>query len=212
MAQVLSDWLLYEEECGFSRALVTAPTGLTLVCGEVLGKVTKGAATGAAAAHNTGDGTITAAPTVGAAAKVGVYIAKCVKAASNGGVFQVVDPDGIHVGFATVGVEFTTHLTFTIADGSADFIVGDMFTITVAAGNGKYKKVDLTAGTGESVAAAININHVVTSGDTIIPVLLRGPAVIKPGGLTWPSGWSAQNKTDALAELALLGIQAKTDY
>jgi hypothetical protein len=50
-----------------------------LTTGMVLGRVTKGAATGAAVAGNTGNGTITAAPVVGAAAKPGVYRVACIR-------------------------------------------------------------------------------------------------------------------------------------
>ncbi|MEW6490769.1 MAG: head decoration protein, partial [Thermodesulfobacteriota bacterium] len=42
-----------------------------------------------------------------------------------------------------VGVAYAgDHLNMTLADGSADFIVGDTFTITVAAGSGKLKAYD----------------------------------------------------------------------
>ncbi len=54
--------------------------------------------------------------------------------AANSGVFSVADPDGVVIGNATVGTPFTTHLTFTIADGtSADFVIGDGFNIVVGA-------------------------------------------------------------------------------
>ncbi len=54
--------------------------------------------------------------------------------AANSGVFSVTDPDGVVIGNATVGTPFTTHLTFTIADGTvADFVIGDGFDIVVGA-------------------------------------------------------------------------------
>ncbi len=95
------------------------------------------AGSGAAVAGNTGNGTITASPTTGANAKVGVYRITCIEPATDLGKFQVEDPDGIVIGVATVGTQFTTgsHLTFTIADGATDFVSGDSFTITVAAAN-----------------------------------------------------------------------------
>jgi predicted RecA/RadA family phage recombinase len=108
----------------------------TLTCtSKAPGVATTG--TGAAAAHNTGNGTITASPATGVSAKAGVYLIECVKAASNSGTFIVRDPDGIYLGIATVGSEFSagSHVTFTIADGSGDFIVGDVFTVTVANSN-----------------------------------------------------------------------------
>lgn len=111
-----------------------------------------GTAAGAAVAGGTGNGTITAAPTVGAAAKAGVYRLTCIEPATDLGKFQVEDPDGIVIGVATVGTEFTTHLTFTIADGSTDFVAGDSFTITVTAGNSKLGYAFAAAGSADTVA------------------------------------------------------------
>lgn len=92
-----------------------------------------GTAAGAAVAGNTGNGTITAEPTVGAGAKTGVYQLVCVEPGTNVGEFQVFDPDGLLVGVAVVATEFAAGgLTFTIADGSTDFASGDRFTITVS--------------------------------------------------------------------------------
>lgn len=136
--------------------IITILSGQNLVRGALLGKVTIGAATGAAVAGNTGDGTITAAPTVSGAAKVGVYRAICIEPATNLGKFTVEDPDGITVGVATVGTEFVGGgLTFTIADGSTDFASGDSFTITVAAGSGKYKLCDSTNTDGSQAPLTI---------------------------------------------------------
>ncbi len=113
----LGDWLKYEFDNQYSRDIVTVLAGSgaerALTTGMVLGKITKGAATGATVAGNTGDGTITANPAVGQAAKPGVYRLVCIEPTADGGNFAVEDPDGILIGVATVGVEFTTHLTFT---------------------------------------------------------------------------------------------------
>lgn len=93
------------------------------------------AAAGAAAAYssNTGNGTITTAPATGSGCKVGTYKVTCIEPATNSGKFLVQDPDGITIGVATVAAEFSTHLTFTIADGATDFASGDGFNIVVAA-------------------------------------------------------------------------------
>jgi hypothetical protein len=99
----------------------------------IQGGAVRATGVGAAVAGNTGNGTITAAPATGTGAKAGVYRAVCTAAAANSGTFAVYDPDGILLGSATVATPFTTHLTFTIADGAADFIVGDAFEITVYA-------------------------------------------------------------------------------
>ena len=102
---------------------------------------------GAPTKVGTGDGTLTrASPAFSAEAKVGTYKVKCVTAASNGGVFDVIDPDGVREGQATVGVAYTGSVKFTIADGSADFIVGDYFTLAVTVDNATPKAALLALG------------------------------------------------------------------
>ena len=57
----LGDWLKWEPENHYSREIVTVLAGggaeRALLTGMVLGRVTKGVATGAAVAGNTGNGT-----------------------------------------------------------------------------------------------------------------------------------------------------------
>ena len=119
------------------------------------GKVTSdkdlGAATVAAGAGNTaGSGTIAAVAV--AAAKSGVYHLTCIEPAANAGQFLVEDPDGITVGVATVAVEFIGGgLTFAITDAN-DFVAGDSFTITVAAGSTCIGYAASAAGNAATVA------------------------------------------------------------
>lgn len=205
------DWLSWEVERNYSRENITilAGSGATrpLTDGMVLGKATKGAATGAAVAGGTGNGTITAAPTVGAAAKVGVYRLVCIEPATNLGKFTVEDPDGIVIGVATAGTEFTTHLTFTIADGSTDFVSGDSFTITVAAGSGKWVQLDLSGTTGTEDAAGILVgDFTAPDGADIVGAAVVRNARIVAGKLTWPAGATTDQKNAGLAQLLALGI------
>lgn len=97
----------------------------------------------AADAGNTGDGTVTLA-TVQAGSivpVVGAYNLECVAAVGNGGVFKLEDPNGAVVATditMTPGAGGATIVTvagmqFTITDGATDFIVGDKFSLTVAA-------------------------------------------------------------------------------
>lgn len=109
-----------------------------------------GTATPAAVAGNTGTGTI-GTVTVGAA-KSGVYRATCIEPATDLGKFVVEDPDGVNVGVATVGTQFVGGgLTFTISDAT-DFVSGDAFTITVAAGNTCIGYAASAAGSSATVA------------------------------------------------------------
>src|SRR5512138_2169482 len=92
-AKYLGDWLKWEQDNHYSRDILTVLAGSgaerALTTGMVLGKITKGAATGAALAGNTGNGTITGAPVVGAAAKPGVYRVVCIEPATDAGKFSV---------------------------------------------------------------------------------------------------------------------------
>lgn len=210
----VGDWLRGEldgQALRYSRENITVLAGSgserALTSGMVLGKITKGAATGAAVAGNTGNGTITAAPTVGAAAKVGVYRLVCIEPATDLGKFTVQDPDGILIGVATVGTEFTTHLTFTIADGSTDFASGDSFTITVAAGSGKWVQLALAGTDGsEDAAGVLVLDATAPDGIDVTAAAIVRDAVVVSDKLTWPSGITTNQKNTALAQLAALGI------
>jgi hypothetical protein len=190
-----------------SRKNVTILSGENVVAGEVLGEIVIGAATGAAVAGNTGNGTITAAPAVAAGAKLGVYSAVCIEPGTNVGEFLINDPDGVALGVAVVAVEFVGGgLTFTIADGSTDFAAGDAFTITVAAGSGKYVAYDEDGITGAQTAAGIAYAAVdATSGDVVGAIIARD-AEVNGSELTWPSTITDGEKAAAVAQLATLGI------
>ncbi len=125
---------------------VTILSGVgALLLGTLLGKILLGAATSAAkSGGNTGDGTLTmdATTPILARAKVGVYTVRCIAAATNGGTLRVTDPEGYVLGDVAVGSTFANQIKFATADGSADFIVGDGFDITIAAGSSKYKAYD----------------------------------------------------------------------
>lgn len=191
-----------------SRELVTLVTGNNLGAGTVLGKITMGAATPAAVAGNTGTGTI-GAVTVSAGAKPGVYKLTIVEPASNAGTFIVEDPDGINIGSGTVAVAFSAGgLAFTLADAT-DFIAGDQFTITVAAGSGKYGALTLASVTGLAAAVAVLYDDVdATSADKPAVVHARD-CEVAAAQLTWPAGITTDQKTAALAQLAAVGIIAR---
>lgn len=121
--------------------------------------------TGTANGGNTGNGTMTAVAAGGAALKVGTYLVECVVAASNAGQFKVIDPDGVRLNDAFVGVAYTSnHLNLTLNDGSTDFIVGDKFTVAVT-GTGNSGKFKVFTPDGErlndaTVAVAYTSPHV----------------------------------------------------
>jgi hypothetical protein len=201
----------YSDACG-TRSLDTViiDTG-DLAAGTVLGRIIKAGATGAAVAGNTGSsGAITVTATIGAGAKTGVYHAVCIEPATNLGKFLVTDPDGITLGVATVATEFVGGgLTFTIADAT-DFVSGDSFTITVAAGSLKYVAYNQDGVNGSEIAAGILYDNVNATAADVESVIVARDAEVNGAELTWPADIDAGEKTAAVAQLAALGIIAPT--
>jgi hypothetical protein len=102
------------------------------------------AASGTAAFTGTGNGTASAV-TVGSLTIVGDYILTCVDATVSGSeIFQPVDPNGVVLENLTVGVAYLNdHFGLTLTDGATDFIVGDVWTLTmIAEHGGTFKLID----------------------------------------------------------------------
>jgi hypothetical protein len=213
----ISDVLLFEEgeEFNYVRDQITLVSGgAACVIGQVLGKITVAGAT-ETHAGNTGNGAMTLDVTtpVLANAKAGVYTVKCTAAAANGGTFRVFDPLGEVLGDVAVAATFADQIKFVIADGATDFIVGDTFLVTVAAGSGKWVQVTPAALDGSAVAAGICILAAnPTSADALSVAVARGPAILKAGGVVYTSGMTTPQKATALAQLQALGITTRTDY
>ena len=126
--------------------------------GACLGKITKGSASVAAkTGGSTGNGVLTmdAITPVVQGAKVGVYTVRCNKAAAGGGTFEIKDPDGFMLTTVLVGASFNNDLKFSISAGTTDFIVGDGFDITLAAGSGQYALWNTANTDGSQVLAGI---------------------------------------------------------
>jgi len=103
-----------------------------------------GTATAAAVFAGTGNGGISAV-TTGTESIEGDYVATCIDASVSGSeIFEVIDPNGNKLENSTVAVAYSNnHLGFTIADGGTDYIVGDVYTITVTiAHGGKFTLTD----------------------------------------------------------------------
>jgi hypothetical protein len=191
-----------------ARDPITVLSGQNLKAGAVLGKVTEAGATGAAVAGNTGNGTITVTGALqDATAKPGVYRAIVIEPGANLGTFEVEGPDGIMLGTGVVGTQKTFGgVQFTINDGATDFVSGDSFTITVAAGSGKYKEYNPANIDGSQTAVAVLFDAVdATSADKPGVGIVRS-AEVTSSVLQWFAGASAGQKTTGLAQLALAGI------
>ena len=179
-------------------------SGGALDAGSVLGKITTAGAVAAADAGNTGDGilTLNATPVL-AGAVSGVYVITITTAAANGGQYQVEDPDGTVIGIANVGASFADQIQFTLADGAADFVVDDSFTVTVAVGSGKYVKYDASADDGSDVVDGILLYSVeAVSGDVTI---LKRDATFRTRNLTYTG-----TEATILAGLEAIGIIARS--
>lgn len=169
------------------RGTVMVAASQTAARGGVVGKVTVVAGTAAAGGSNTGNGAISGfALAAGGPAKVGTYVATCVEAASNSGIFEVVDPDGILIGTLTVAGTFAGGgITFALADGDTDFIVGDLFNLPVAAGSGQVKLLDTTATDGSQKFYGVLLEAVTTGSGETAPAAIAKTGEFLSQGLTF---------------------------
>jgi hypothetical protein len=143
---------------------VTVLSGQNLVRGTVIGLVTVGALS-ETHAGNTGTGAMSGLA-AGKKTVPGAYTVRCDKVVANAGDFTIIAPNGNVVGIAHVGVAFVSdHLNFTIADAT-DFILGDTFVVTVAAGSGKAVIVNSANIDGSGAPEGVMLENVdASSGD-----------------------------------------------
>ena len=214
MNPTLGDVLKREYDPHYCRDAGTLLTGQNLTAGAVLARVTvatTAASVTVTAGTNTGNGTLTkdATTPVLAGATAGIYAARCIEAAANGGVFEVLNPEGEVIGSVAVGQTFAREIKFVIADGSTDFAVGDSFTFAVAEGSGKLVQVALAAaanGTHRPVGVLLQ-DVDATSADKPCVMLARGPAVLSADQVVWHADFNtAAKKAPKIAALAALGI------
>lgn len=167
-------------------------------------------------AADTGTLTLDATTPVLAGAKVGVYMIRCVTAATNGGIFRVEDPDGYVIGDVAVGATFADGIKFVISDGTQDFVVGEGFDVTVEADDdavaiGKYRFADPTNVDGSGVAKAVLIYGCdATLADAKTVALVRGPCEVNGKNLVYDAAVDDNvKKATKVAELAAVGIVAR---
>lgn len=133
---------------------ITVLHSAALLRGTVMGKITLGAVTSAAkAGGNTGTGTfvVDVATPLLAFGQAGVYTLRNILAAANSGTFRLTDPRGRVLGDFLIpagagnSVTVADQIKGLLSDGGVDFILGDGFDITVAAGSAKFVKAVKTA-------------------------------------------------------------------
>lgn len=207
--QHAGEFIVSEANGWRSRDRVTVAEGENLKAGAVVGRAALGAATPAAVAGNSGNGTV-GAVTVGLGAKPGVYKVTFIEPASDAGTFIVEDPDGVNVGNGDVAVAFAGGgLGFTIADGSNNFASGDQFTITVAEGAGTVKEWDPADTSGAAVVAGVLLAAVDATSAAKPGVIIARDAEVRSADLQWFTGADNTNKAAGRAGLKALGIIAR---
>jgi hypothetical protein len=195
------EFLLSEAPGQRSREAGTLNSGQNLVAGAVLGRLLTGAG---AKVSGTGDGTV-GAVTVGSDAQVGIYVLTGLTEAGNGGTFSVRAPNGSYLPNLTVASAYvTSQISLTVADGAADWDIGDIIHVTVTGGD--YEALDTAATDGTQTAAAILCGTTdASTSDQGIALIVRD-AEVSDARLTWPIGISAANKAVAVARLASRGV------
>lgn len=93
---------------------------------------------------------------------------------ANGGVFSVTDPAGTRLADATVGVAYdTSHVKFTVVDGSTDFAIGDGFDVTVV----------ITGGVAEANPICAALPAVCSA--LLAHAVVGGPGTTKQDAIDW---------------------------
>lgn len=198
--------ILSEGNGDISRAALTIGASQTILACGLLGRTAVAAGVAVSQVFaGTGNGVLTIAdPAVSSRVKDGDYTVVCVGEDADGGQFRVEDPNGKHIGDAVVGVAFNKEIKFTIADGATDFVLGDTFTITVAADAADFEHVafDPTANDGSEVPVAMSIYPVTTGvGETKPVASIVRLATLNDAQIEWPDGITAAQKADAIQAL-----------
>lgn len=172
--------------------------------------ISKPTATAAANAGNTGNATCSAVTCTGYAPKLGLYKLTINVAATNAGEFTLEDPDGKIVGTGNVASAFVGGgLSFTLADGSADFVAGDRFHITVSAGSGKLTQWNPSAVDGsQTVIGILYGNRNASTVDKNVTYVARA-ASVNQSELIFPTGANAATIAAGVVQLKTLGILAR---
>ena len=183
---------------GISPIDITLITGQNGARGDLLGQITDTTpTTGTADGGNTGDGTMTGV-TAGGLQIQGTYVLECITAQANAGIFKVLSPEEVQLDDATVAVPYVSdHLNFTLNDGAADFIVGDKFTVAVAAGSLKYNKSLAAAVDGSQNPVAILFRDTNATAEDLLTKAYRA-GEFESASLNLGAGHTVASVTESL--------------
>lgn len=142
--------------------------------------------------------------TADAGAMAGTWRLVITAAASNGGTFEVVRPDGTVDGVGTVAVAYNGGINGTLADGSADWVVNDVIPIVVSyAGPFKYLKSVAAATDGSQVPDLILAQAAdATSAD--VEAIAYESGVFVATALTLGAGHTIASIREALRDKGIL--------
>jgi len=194
----------------FRDDLLTFAGAGTALAGTILARQAVAIAIAASAVTGTGTGTVTLATVVAGPIVpiVGAYVLTCVAAVVNGGVFKLVDPNGAEVanditmtpGAGGVTVIKVAGMQFSITDAATDFIVGDFFTLTVAA-DGKLVPYVVAGAGGAQIPKSILTYDVVAAGagDKKIRDMVTG--TVRGNKLIIDADGDNSNVTDAILDM-----------
>jgi len=188
---------------------LTFTGAVTVKAGTLLARRKVATAVAASAVTGTGNGTVTAAsvmagPTV---PQVGVYTLKVVRAVTNGGEWQLADPNGmIHatdlvmtIGASAATVFKAAGLQFTITDGSTDFALGDTATLTVAA-DGTLTPFSPTGVGGAQIPIEVLTYDVTSTGAGGIPIRALVSGEVNKNRLIIDADGNGTNITNAMLD------------
>ncbi|WP_054529709.1 head decoration protein [Erythrobacter sp. SG61-1L] len=198
------------------QILLTGDNSTTVKACTVLGAVETGTPTltvgtpFSGVGGTVGNGTISAA-TADAGAMPGDWQLECTATGATG-KFKVIKPDGTIDGILTIGTAYngTRSINITVADGSNDWLVGDIIPINVAYLDGesvlKYEAYDQDGTDGSQIAAGILYGPVVGTTAGADAVAVTRDAEVNGRLLVWPADITADEKAKAITQLAALGI------
>lgn len=203
-----------------SRDNITIESGAGVVkANTVLGKKSTGGASSAVkAGGNTGDGTfvLNATTPVRAGAIPGIYKLRAITAVVNGGVFRLEDPNGVVLGDYTIlagaggVITVDDQIMGVLTDGAIDFVVGDGFDITVAAGAGKWVPATNTGVTGAQNGTAINLYEVDATSADVKVAALTGDCEVNGKVIVYGATVDDDTKkARQVASLATVGIKVR---
>lgn len=221
----LSQLVKYESNPEFTREVFTLLAGSgstrTAALGALLA-MTFGAGaisvSQAADPGNTGDGVLTLAdPAFTSSIQPGEYTVVCTTGGADGvSKFRVEDPEGKQVATATGGTAFTKQIKFTISGGSAAFVEGDRFVVTVAAelGDPSNKIVlwDPNASDGTERIWGVCLREIAAADGVDAEgglALRRGDAILAANEIVWPNGITDDQKAEAIVALEAMRILAR---